>query len=258
MSSAVRTRMILGGLATAVAAIAFWFLVLGPKHEKAAELGAKVEQARTKLATTRAEADRLRLAKSTHDVDYASVVRLGKAVPTDDDVRSLVVQLETAADRSGVDFHSITLSGGAGTSAATPPTAAAPGANTAAATTAALPPGATVGAAGFPTMPFDFEFRGQFFSLSNFFSRLERLVAVSEKEVRVSGRLLTVDSFTFKPGVEGFPAVYATVGATAYLLPSSEGVPLASSMAAATGATPAATTSGTTPVTATTTGAAIR
>lgn len=256
MTTTTRNRVILAGLATIVAVAAFWMLVLAPKREEAAALAAKAETAQAELDATRAEITRLRAAKSTHDTDYASVVRLGKAVPTDDDVRSLVVQLDTAAKRSAVDFHTITLAGGGGTSAGTAPTSATPGANTAQATTAALPPGASVGAAGFPTMPFNFEFRGQFFTLSNFFARLERLVSVSEKQVRVSGRLLTVDSFTFKPGEDGFPSVHATVGATAYLLPSSEGVPLASSMSAAAGATPVGAKPGTTtPVTATSTGA---
>ena len=255
MSKTARNRMLLAGLGAVLVAVAFWMMVLGPKREEAAALAARVDTAQAKLDATRAEIARLQKAKTTHDADYASVVRLGKAVPTDDDVRSLVVQLDTAAKHSAVDFHAITLAGGSGTSATAAPTAATPGASTAHATTAALPPGASVGPAGFPTMPFNFEFRGQFFSLSNFFSRLERLVAVSEKEVRVSGRLLTVDSFTFKPGETGFPSVYATVGATAYLLPTTEGVPLASTMAAASGAAPSGAPSGsTTPVTATTTG----
>ena len=257
MNAAARNRIMLAGLGAVLVAVAFWMLVLGPRHDEAAQLASQVQSAQSKLDQTRAEIARLDRAKATHDADYASVVRLGKAVPTDDDVRSLVVQLDTAAKHSGVDFSSIELNGGAGTAPTTAPTAATPGAATTQATTATLPPGASVGAAGFPTMPFNFGFQGRFFTLSNFFARLERLVTVSDEQVRVSGRLLTVDSFTFQPGEDGFPSVDATVGATAYLLPSAEGVPLASSMAAATGATPVSTKPGTTttPVTATSTGA---
>ena len=40
--------------------------------------------------------------------------RLGKAVPADDDVRSLLVQLDDAAKRSKVDFHSINVGAGGG------------------------------------------------------------------------------------------------------------------------------------------------
>jgi len=250
--SPARTQTVVVGLLAVVVAAAFWFLVLGPKREEAAAAAAEVETAQTTLETTRQQAAGLRSAKSTYEVDYASVVRLGKAVPTDDDVRSLVVQLDTAAKRSGVDFHTIQLKGGAGTAVA--PTAPTAGAPTSQATTAALPPGATVGSAGFPTMPFDFEFRGQFFTLSTFFARLERLVDVADQQVQVSGRLLTVDSFSFTPGDQGFPAVTAKVAATAYLLPNNEGLPLGSTMAAAQGATPAGAQPGTTPVTATSPG----
>ena len=47
------------------------------------------------------------------------VARLGKAVPADDDVRSLMVQINSAADRSGVDFRTISI-GGAGAPTAGP------------------------------------------------------------------------------------------------------------------------------------------
>ena len=45
----------------------------------------------------------------TYKTNYATLARLGKAVPADDDVRSLIVQLEATAERSGVDFQQIEL-----------------------------------------------------------------------------------------------------------------------------------------------------
>jgi len=242
-------------LAGLVAVAAFWFLVLAPKHGTAAELRTQIDAEQAKLAQTQASSAALRAAKDTHDVDYTSVVRLGKAVPADDDVRSLVVQLDTAAKRSGVDFRSIQLNGGSGTTATPPPVAGAP---TAQATTAALPPGASVGPAGFPTMPFPFQFRGKFFTLSNFFSRLERLVTLDGERMDVSGRLLTVDGFSLKPGGDGFPTVDAEIGATAYLLPENQALPLGATPAAAAGATPVGATAATTPVTTTASTGAVR
>ena len=250
--SASRNRLILGLVAGVAAIAAFWFLVLSPKQQEAADLGERIDATRAEVAGIQQKTAQLEAAKGTHDVDYASVVRLGKAVPTDDDVGSLVMQLDSAAKRSGIDFRSVQLSGGAGTT--TPPPAAA-GAGTAQATTAKLPPGATVGPAGFPTMPFTFEFTGQFFTLSNFFSRLERLVRVDGERIDVSGRLLTVDAFSLKAGSDGFPSVVATIGATAYLIPREESMPLAAAAPAAAGAAPAGAGPATTPVTATTTGA---
>lgn len=250
--SAANTRIVLGGLLALVAAAAFWFLVLAPKQRQASELRASIEAGRAELVQTRQQVAQLEVAKQTHDADYASVVRLGKAVPADDDVRSLVVQLDSAAKRSRVDFRAIELNGGAGT--ATPPPTAT-GAATAQATTAKLPPGSVVGPAGFLTMPFSFEFTGQFFTLSNFFSRLERLVEVGDERIDVSGRLLTVDAFTLKPGANGFPSVTASIGATAYLIPGDEALPLGTTPRAAAGAASVGSSSSPTPVTATSTGA---
>ena len=60
------------------------------------------------LAQTQAPDRAPTRARRTHyKANYATVVRLGKAVPTDDDTRSLVVQLDAAAKRSGVDFDTI-------------------------------------------------------------------------------------------------------------------------------------------------------
>ena len=245
-------NVLLTALGVVLLIAAFWFTVLAPKHEAAADLRSQIDTTEAQVAQTRATAAQLRAAKASHDVDYTSVVRLGKAVPADDDVRSLVVQLDTAAKRSGVDFRSIQLNGGTGTTATPPVTA---GAATTQATTAALPPGATVGPAGFPTMPFSFEFKGKFFTLSNFFSRLERMVTLDGERMDVSGRLLTVDGFSLKAGQEGFPVVDAEIGATAYLLPEDQALPLGATPAAAAGATPAGATPATTPVTTPATGA---
>lgn len=253
--STQRNTILIGAIVAVVAAAGFWFLVLGPKQDRAAELGAQVDAARGTLAQTRQEAEALKSAKGSFGSDYTSVVKLGKAVPTDDDVRSLMVQLDAAAKRSGVDFRTIQLNGGTGT--ATPPAATA-GAAADQATTATLPPGATVGTAGFPTMPFSFEFAGQFFTLSDFFARLDRLVRVDDQSIKVSGRLLTVDAFTLKPGAGGFPAVTASIGATAYLLPGANGAALdavAATPAGSTAAAPAGTTASTPAATTPPTGA---
>jgi hypothetical protein len=131
--------------------------------------------------------------------------------------------------------------------ATAPPTAAAavasangstPSSTTPAVTTA-LPPGATVGAAGFPTMPFSFDFDGKFFPLQRFLRSLDDLTTVNGKSISVKGRLLTVDGVALKAGPKGFPDVSATVAVTAYLLPADEGL----TAGATATTTPAATTS---------------
>jgi Tfp pilus assembly protein PilO len=200
---------------------AFYKLALAPKLERASELQTQIAASETKLAAAKVQAQTLQSVKRNYAADYTSLVGLGKAVPADDDVRSLLVQVNTAAKRSGVDFRTITLDSGA--AAATP----APDATGSAAATqtaaSALPPGAIVGAAGLPTMPFSFEFEGSFFEMSEFMSRLERFVVTQGDGLRVRGRLLTVDGFSFVPSDKGFPSMKASLGATAYLVNPADG-----------------------------------
>ena len=130
--------------------------------------------------------------------------------------------------------------------------AAAPATQAAAAT---LPPGATVGSAGFPTMPFSFVFNGSFFDMEDFFNEVQRFVHVNGKRVDVRGRLLSIDSFSLVAGPDGFPSVKSNISATAYLLsPDDTGAssaatsttPSTTTGTGSTGGTPAPTTGGAT------------
>jgi len=247
----------------------FWFLILAPKRKEATELTAKVALEQQRLVKAKASATSAVDARERYASDYAAVAGLGQAVPQDDDVPSLIVQVNRAANKEKVDFRSLTLdasgtpaaapaapaatpaapaapaasnggdSGSSGNSAdaqpATPATGTAPA--TPAATPAAapapatstvassLPPGAAVGTAGFPTMPFSFEFVGSFFRLEDFFNRVSGFTSVTPAgNLVVRGRLLSVDSFDLKAAPAGFPKVAASVKATAYVLPLGQGL----------------------------------
>jgi hypothetical protein len=248
---------------------AFWFLVLAPKRKDAQALGAKVAQAQQRLDTARQAAAAGSAARGRYDADYAAVARLGKAVPADDDVASLVYQLDHAANGTHIDFRSIALSSsGSPAPAAAPPAAqaaavgqasgdssssssstpATPATGMPASQSAAagLPPGSTVGSAGFPTMPFDFAFDGRFFNMESFFAGIQRFASFKRDGVTIRGRLLTVDAFSLTAASTGFPKVKAKIKATAYLVPEAEGAtggatPAGPSTAATAGAPAAAT-----------------
>lgn len=243
-----RDRTILLVVAALAALAGFWFLVLDPKRQDASEVSTQVTAAHKRLDTARAAAADADAARRGYANDYATVARLGKAVPLQDDVPSLVYQLQASAFRNDLDFRSIKLE--ASPAAATPPSvsnanavASATG-NTAGATPAAatsavaavLPPGATVGPAGFPTMPFSFSFDGGFFDMQHFLRSINGFTTVKGKRIDVRGRLLSVDGFALSASRKGFPQVKASIRATAYLLPSAQG--------ATGGATPAAPAGG--------------
>jgi hypothetical protein len=224
----VRDRsLLLVGLAVVVLG-GFWFLVLSPKRAEVKDLDAKIVSTQQVVDQVQASAQSARQAKSRYASDYATVVRLGKAVPADDDMPSLLYQLQSAANGSKVNFQSLEL-------AATSPSAT--GATGAAGATA-LPPGATVGAAGFPSMPFQFTFHGTFFDLEGLLHNVQRFVSMQGDRVSIRGRLLTIDGLSLDP--TNFPSVKANISATAYLLPADQGV--------TNGATPT-TPAGTPPVT---------
>lgn len=256
-----RDRTVVMVLVIVAVMAGFWFAILAPKREDANALAGKIATAKTQLQAAQASVQAGLAAERGYASDYATVARLGKAVPAIDDVPSLVYQLQAAATGSKVGFDSIILSG-AGTPApavaatpaaqvaaigkdqkgesATPAPAAA--ATPAAATqvaAAVLPPGAAVGPAGFPTMPFDFVFNGSFFRLENFLAKLRGFTSAGGKNVDVRGRLLTVDGIS----VTEFPKLKVNIHATAYLLPDTQGL-----LAGATPAGPATSTA--TPVSA--------
>jgi hypothetical protein len=216
----------------------FWFVMLSPKREEATKLDAKVAVAQQRLQTAQSTLGEAEKAKRGYEADYATVARLGKAVPKDDNMPSLLYQLQDAARGARVDFRSVQISGASqpaapaasaaakgGSSASSGSTTTAPATQAAA---AALPPGASVGSAGFPTLPFQFTFRGSFFDMEHLLNEVQGFISVDGKDVRVRGRLLTIDAISLAP--QTFPEVTASITATAYLLPTND--------ATAAGATP--------------------
>lgn len=244
-----RDRLVIAIVCALAAAAGAWFLVIQPKRNQASSLGKQVSAAQAQLASVRAQVAQGTAARAAYSRSYTELARLGEAVPSDDNVPSLIYQLQGAANSTGVDFRSLVLQAGSSTStpAATPTpstpgsTPASPGSVSAAtALTAPLPPGATVGPAGFPEEQFAFTFNGNFFHLANFFKRLENFVVANNNRVAVSGRLMTLNAFSFGAGPSGFPSITASISATDYLVPAAQGI--------FDGATPAGPSSTSTPV----------
>lgn len=222
-----RDRIAIIVVVTAAALAAYWFLLFAPKREEASALGAKVTTQRQRLQTAQTELAASQAARATYAANYAAVAELGKAVPPDDDIASLVYQLDSTAGASSIDFRSIKLvSTNAGVAATPAPSAAGatPVAAPSQATTAALPPGASVGPAGLATMPFTFSFDGQFRSLAGFFDRVDHFIDVNPRALGANGRLVMINGFSMTFSQGGYPRLKANVAATAYLLPAGQGL----------------------------------
>lgn len=189
-----------------VVAAASWFLLIKPERDKAADLQAQVEQAQSQMDTATAQAAAATAARAQYGRDYATVVRLGKAVPADDDIASLIYQLDTSAEKTGVDFRTVAVTdssakGGTGT----PGTGEEAGGST-------LPGNVT-------QVPITMSFTGGYFSMTRFLREVERYTITSGDTIDVRGRLVSIDGVTLKPGAGGFPQIQAEVTATAYRAP---------------------------------------
>jgi type II secretory pathway pseudopilin PulG len=225
-----RDRIVIAVICLAAAIVAPWVLVVQPKRDQAAKLQGQVNAAQSQLDSARAQLAAGNAARNAFASSYTTLVRLGEAVPTDDNTPSLIYELSSAAQAARVDFQGLTFDAGQGggssssapASPSTPSSSARPASSTST-SSATLPPGATVGPAGFPVEPFTFTFSGNFFHLANFLGRLQRFVVAGNKQLSVTGRLMTLNSITLAGGTS-FPQITATISATTYLLPASQGL----------------------------------
>jgi type II secretory pathway pseudopilin PulG len=211
-----RDRTILGVVCLVVAIVAPYLLVISPKRTQAKKLESQISQVQSQLSSVQAQLAQGEQARAQFASSYTTLVRLGEAVPTDDNTPSLIYQLQAAAKQTDVQFQGLTFEAGQG--------GASSSTTTSSSTSSTLPPGATVGPAGFPVEPFTFTFAGNFFHLSNFIGRIQRFVVQSNNHLSVSGRLMYLNGITLAPSGNGFPQITATVAATTYLLPASEGL----------------------------------
>jgi Tfp pilus assembly protein PilO len=215
--------LLIAVVATAAAMAAFWFLALAPKREEAAALEKQISAKQTELATAQQTLTTYRQAKDHYPSNYATVVRLGKAVPEDEDVRSLLVQLDAEAGGTNVDFRTVEIGGAAAASAGAPAA------------------GAAVGTANFKAMPFTFTFNGTYSTLSQFMARMERFVTLRNENMNVTGRLLRLENLEMQVHPDGFPRIVAKIGGSSYQVPETQGLTAGATPAGPAAATPAAT-----------------
>jgi hypothetical protein len=214
--------LLIAVVATAAAMAAFWFLALAPKREEAAALEVQIAAKETEIATAEATLAGYKKSKENYGSNYATVVRLGKAVPEEDDIRSLLVQLDAEAGGTNVDFRTVEIGGGASAGAA-PADASA------------------TGAAGFETTQFAFTFKGTYENLQQFMARMERFVNLRNEKMNVTGRLLRLETVDMQVDALGYPRIIARIAGTSYQVPETQGLTAGATPAGPAAATPAAT-----------------
>ena len=216
-----RDTYILTGVALFAIVAAYWLLALSPKRQEAAKLDKDIAEAHQQL--DQAKQEKVQFAKDQLKFPhmYASLGRLGKAVPPDEDVPSLLVQLNHAAAQANVDFKTVELkldlaeklAAATATAATTPPAggdAASTGATPAADATGAAPAAVT-----FQPLPFLYKFTGSFNELEELIHNVTNLVAERNRGLAVSGRLITIQGFAMKRGK-------ISILASTYMLPADQ------------------------------------
>jgi hypothetical protein len=160
VSLGARDKKLLLAIVPVVVVFGYWFLLLAPKRQEATKLGGEVSKQQEKRDQLNAEVQRLTAAKKSFATDYATVVRLGKAIPNTVDMPSLIVQLQKASSGTGIHFDRIhagprvsagqtgsssSPSGSAGSSPSSSGTKSASGSSSGSSSTGAAPPPSAAG-----------------------------------------------------------------------------------------------------------------
>jgi Tfp pilus assembly protein PilO len=87
---------------------AFWFLLLSPMRDEAAKAEQEAVKQEERRDAAQTQVEQASAAQTDYAADYGEIVRLGKAIPAQVDMPSLLVQLESAAEGTSIHFTKIT------------------------------------------------------------------------------------------------------------------------------------------------------
>jgi hypothetical protein len=215
-----RDRIFLTVVIAAAMLVGVYILAVSPERKRASALGKQVAAAQKQVQTAQSTRAAALAAQSKYPEAYATVVRLGKAVPPSAQEPSLVYQLDHLANAKGTNLLQLDSS-----------TAASP------AVTAAASPAAATGAAAFTSKIYTLQFTGSFFDLYHVFNSLNAFTLdQGSGQLDVSGRLLTINSASLTATTPG--QLTGAISITAYYVPPAQGV--------TAGATPAGPAAGAT------------
>jgi Tfp pilus assembly protein PilO len=193
-----------------VVAVVAYFLLIHPKRGEIARLSDDIEQLENDV---RAATITAKKGEPAVRIRVADLFGLAKAMPDEDDMAGVLLELNSVATAAGVKFFAIVPQ-----------------------------PAATN--EGFVALPISLKFVGNYFDLSDFLFRIRNLVAVRDGRLSARGRLFTLDLLTFQEGPGGFPNIEANLTLSAYVYG-------AAATAAPVSSSPTTTTTTTAPTTTT-------
>jgi type IV pilus assembly protein PilO len=195
-----------------------YFLLIKPKQAEASKVQEEIVNLETQIEVARA-AQRQPAQEDPSAIKIADLFRITKAMPDEDDMPGIILELNDVAASAGVSFLAIAPQGGSVRS-------------------------------GYSALPINLTFEGNYYDLTDFLFRLRNLVRVRDGELGADGRLFTLESLTMEEGTGGFPSITASLTVTAFVYSTTP--PAAPAAPAAPGSTDT-TQTGATDTTATTT-----
>jgi type IV pilus assembly protein PilO len=189
--------------------LAGYFLLIKPKQDAAGKLSDEIASLETQVAV--AMAAQRQPADDESAIQVADVFQVTKAMPDDDDVPGILLELNSVASASGIEFLSI------------------------------APQSAAV-RSGYTALPINLSFEGNYYDLVDFLFRLRNLVSVRDGELEADGRLYSLDTLSMAEGPGGFPEIAASLTVTAFYYSTAPPAATATPAAPATTDTSATTT----------------
>lgn len=201
-SATPHQRMIIGTLLAGAALLAaLWVLAISPKRSESAEVHTNVAAQQQRLAAANTELASYQSSRKQYPGMLAELKRLSKAVPARGAIPALLAQLQHRARVRGSDLQVVQLNPSGSTS--TGPTG--------------LTPGATMQAGGLATLPFTFTYTGRYFDLVHVLAAARRAVTAKSGDLKVDGRLVTIEGLSFQRLSQTSKLVSASVSGTAYI-----------------------------------------
>jgi Tfp pilus assembly protein PilO len=172
--------------ALVIVAVVGYFLVVKPKQDASGGLDGQIADLQRQVDAAHAARQPGPDAAAQITIRAAEVFRLTKAMPDNDDMPGIMLELNSVASATGVEFRSIT-------------------------------PAAPLPQTGYLAVPINLTFAGSFYDLTDFLFRLRNLVVVRDGDLQARGRLFSLDSLDFHAGPNGFPEIEAALTVTAYV-----------------------------------------
>lgn len=182
-----RDIYILIGLVVIVIIVAWYFLMISPKRDELSQAHQERDKEKRQFEADKTRLERLPEEKSAARQAEEDLLKINKLVPGDEQVPSLIIELQQSADQAGIDFVKIA-----------PKDAVIVDNNT--------------------VVPMDVSVEGRFFDVNDFLYRIENYARIEGSDVNVSGRLLSVVSFNIEEGeFREWPYITAKLGVNTYM-----------------------------------------